>query len=630
MCGIVGVICKKGVLAEVYRERVNAALKQIRHRGPDGKGIYSDENIILGHVRLSIIDLTDAGHQPMSISDGNLIISYNGEVYNFKELKQELSGLGISYKSNTDTEVILEYFKSHGIAGFKKLNGMFAFSITDKSNGTSYLVRDRFGIKPLYYYTDMNKVVFGSEIKAIKTIVDAIEINEKALPEWSYYGNPLGENTLHKNIKQLLPGHYIEINTNTLEMVQNKYWVPESINTLPKNKVNDRSSIIKKTRSLLEKAVCRQLVGDVPVGVFLSGGVDSSAITAFAARNYGNQIDTFSVGFDFEKEKSELSKAALVAKQFNTNHHELMISGYDIVDVVQKMVFHHDSPFSDAANIPLYLLGQEVQGKVKVVLQGDGGDEIFAGYRRYSTLSNRVLWKPFVNSARVLHSKLARRNKAFYSRVRYLNALCSDDDAELMALMLTVEDKYCSPLNIFSEELHSQIKHLDAFSYYRECNNRFLNKNIVQRMLFTDTQTILPNVFLEKVDRSTMAASIEVRVPFLDNDLSTYVMSLPSEIKVKHGQKKWLLKKAMEEILPHDILYAKKTGFGVPYHLWLKGPLNELFNDKIAQLKRNRCTILDWQYIDILQHENLSGYRDHRFLLWKILNLMIWLSFREG
>ena len=626
MCGIVGVFFKKDCLAEDYKDKLNESLHKLAHRGPDGSGVYFDKNIGLGHVRLSIIDLSNAGAQPMVSSGETHVITFNGEVYNFRELSEDLAVENISYKSNTDTEIILEYFKLFGVSAFEKLNGMFAFSVLDKVNGKAYLVRDRFGIKPLYYRTDNDKIVFASEIKGVLTISESEGLNESALSEWSYYGNPLRGETLHKNIKQLLPGHYIEVDIDTLEFTERRYWCPE---LLHRSKPESQSEIIKKVNKLVEGAVCRQLVSDVPVGVFLSGGLDSSTITAFAARNYGKPINTFSVGFDFEHGVGELPKAALVAKEFQTNHHELRVSGYDIADTVQKMVYHHDSPFSDAANIPLYLLGQEVKDSVKVVLQGDGGDEIFGGYGRYATLSNRFLWRSFAPCVAKLHKTLGGSSSSFYSRQRYLNALANPNEAELMALLLTVEDKFHSPLNVFSQNLRQRIADVDPFSSYKDCNSRFSDEDMVQRMLFTDTQLILPNIFLEKVDRSTMAASIEVRVPLLDHLLTEYVMQLPSQLKVKHGEKKWLLKKAMENILPDSILYSKKTGFGVPYQLWLKGPLNELFHDKLSQLQARNCDVLNWVYIDRLMNENLTGHRDHSFMLWKVLNLMIWLSNNE-
>ena len=625
MCGIVGIICDKNVSVESYSGKVDKSLDLIKHRGPDDRGVYTYKNTILGHVRLSIIDVSAKGHQPMVCGENQSAITYNGEVYNYKDLKNEISSKNIKYKSNTDTEVILEYFKEHGPSMFDKLNGMFSFGLLNKNNKKAYLVRDRFGIKPLYYSIDKNKIVFASEIKSIIAICGGKELNEAALPEWSYFGTNNREVTLYKNIKQLLPGHYIEIDTDTLKYKYHTYWLPESLINNHSNAIKNKSTIIKQVRSLLESAVCKQLVGDVPVGVFLSGGVDSSAITAFAAKNYNKQLSTYSVGFDFELGEGELPKAAIIAKLFKTNHHEIRITGYDLADTVEKMVYHHDGPFSDAANIPLYLLGEKIKENVKVVLQGDGGDEIFAGYRRYQTLSSQKYWAPFINIITNLH-KLMPNNEQYHIRQRYLNALNTNNEGELMALLLTVEDKNFSPLQIFSQELQTRISEIDPFISYRDCNNRFKNLDIVQRMLFTDTQLILPNIFLEKVDRSTMAASIEVRVPFLDNSLIEYVMSLPSTSKIKRGEKKWLLKQAMRGILPDSILFSKKTGFNVPYQLWLKGPLYELFNDKIIELKNKKCDLLDWGYINKLMKETINGSRNNYFLLWKTLNLMIWLS----
>lgn len=626
MCGIVGIICKKNFSAEIYKPSLLRSLEQISYRGPDDNGIYVNQNIALGHVRLSIIDLTLNGHQPMLASDDEHVITFNGEVYNYEALKKELEPNSVNFKSKTDTEVILEYFRLNGVSAFKKFNGMFAFSVVNQKENKAFLVRDRFGIKPLYYFKSEDKIVFSSEIKAIETICGVQPVNEDILPEWSYYGTTLRASTFHKGINQILPGCYIEIDTNTLEFEEKAYWEPE--NLLNKSKENNKQ-VIKRVQSLLEEAVCSQLVSDVPVGVFLSGGLDSSAITAFAAKNYNKKIETFSVGFDFELGDGELPKAALVAKKFQTNHHEIRITGYDIADIVEKMVFHHDSPFSDAANIPLYLLGEKVKNNVKVVLQGDGGDEIFAGYRRYNTLSARPLWRPFIKPISIFHERFFTRNEDFYLRQRYLNTLQNIDEAELMALMLTVEDINNNPIQIFSKDIRERICNIYPFRSYRECNKRFLGKDLVQKMLYTDTQLILPSVFLEKVDRSTMAASIEVRVPFLDNALTDYVMALPSKLKVKQGQKKWLLKQAMKGILPENIIFAKKTGFSVPYNLWLKGPLNQLFNDKILELKNNNCNMLDWKYIEKLMHENVNGIRNNGFILWKILNLMIWLSINE-
>ena len=288
MCGIAGIICRKNFSAELYRESLNLALDKINHRGPDGRGIYIKNNIGLGHVRLSIIDLSDAGSQPMISNDENHVISYNGEVYNFKDLKNELMLKDSDYKSTTDTEIILEYFKRNGISSFNKLNGMFAFCLIDQVREKAYLVRDRFGIKPLYYSSNENNIVFASEMKAIKEISNINQMNEQVLPEWSYFGNALESRTIYKEVHQLLPGHYLEIDTSSLSVKKERYWSPESLNSKKVQSFKDVSKVVRKTQRLLEEAVCNQLVGDVEVGIFLSGGdTVSSNKLSFTITNIG-------------------------------------------------------------------------------------------------------------------------------------------------------------------------------------------------------------------------------------------------------------------------------------------------------------------------------------------------------
>lgn len=602
------------------------ALEIVNYRGPDDSGVYTAKNVVLGHVRLSIIDLSESAHQPMVDRKKRYVIAYNGEVYNFNDLKNTLLAQGHEFFSNSDTEVVLESFKAEGIRSFSKLNGMFAFSLLDRASNKLFIVRDRFGIKPLHYYENNRGLFFASEIKSILSLVDEpIGINRKVLSEWSYYGSALGARTFYDGVKKLLPGHYLEIDLKTLEVNCHSYWLPESLPSRSVRQSGGLPKVIDNIKILLKKAVERQLVGDVPIAIFLSGGIDSSAITAFAAQQYGGKLKTYSVGFNFGKGVDELPKAKKVSERFGTDHHELIISEYDLASIVELLVHHHDSPFSDAANIPLYLLGQQVKGKVKVVLQGDGGDELFAGYQRYQTLSTSWLWRPFAPLIAAAHNLLPH-NKAFFPRQRYLNALKSKTDAELMALLLTVEDKSFDPRRIFAEDVGREIAKIDPFQEFVNCDQRFQNKDLVQRMLFTDTQIILPDVFLDKVDRSTMANSIEVRVPFLDHDLVDYIMSLPSSLKVKRGVKKWLLKQALIGIVPDEILFGPKVGFGVPYQYWLKGPLRELFYDKLAQLETKGDNFLDFNQIRTLMDEHVSGRREHGFLLWKVLNLMIWLN----
>lgn len=625
MCGFSGVVLKSNVNQQESRDNLVKAVETIHHRGPDCQGFYTHKNVMLAHARLSILDLSDAGKQPMRSSCGRYVISYNGEVYNFEELATEFD---IENRvSKSDTEVILKVFQKIGVNSFPKLNGMFAFAIYDTYGDTVWLVRDRIGIKPLFYKQTDRGIFFGSEIKVIHEL-DPVpsKINTKAVHEWSYYGNCLGKQTLYSSINKLLPGHILEVNTKTLSVKMHCYWSQETVLRAKKSDLtNSVEGIIAKTRKLLESAVTKQLVSDVPIGVFLSGGIDSSAVTAFASRNYSGKLATFSVGFDFDKMTSELPKAKNIASLYGTEHHEIHISGFDVADTVEKMVHHNDLPFSDAANIPLYLLCAKVNSTTKVILQGDGGDELFGGYQRYNTLSHIRLMR-FVATLGGCINKLMPRNVGYYSRQRYINALKTSDPSELMALLLTVEDRTSPPTRIFAENFRGLVERSDPFSRYRHCASLFYDQDLVNQMLLVDNMIILPDIFLEKVDRATMAAGVEVRVPFLDNDLIDFCIGIPSKIKVQRGVQKWLLKKSLEGIVPNDVLYGKKQGFGVPFGFWIKGPLRDLLFDNLILFSKKHPKILDMKFIKNAFGDHLSGRRDYGFLLWKLMNFVLWVN----
>lgn len=625
MCGIVGKVVRQGVSLDLTCAKKDQVVNNIRHRGPDAHGEYTADRVWLGHVRLSILDLSDAASQPMQTEDGRYVICYNGESYNFAELSQSI-GLD-DLRSRSDTEVVLGAFAKLGIESIKLLNGMFAFAIYDKQAKKLWLVRDRLGIKPLYYRLDKHSLSFASEIKALLALDEqSSQCDLSLIHEWLYYGTTLGEQTLYQGVNKLLPGYFLELDLTTFSPKIECYWSPTQYASCKKY-TESSDERIHQTRNLLEQAVRRQLVSDVPVGVFLSGGIDSSAITAFASRHYQGKLATYSVGFDFDKGKNELPKAKEIAHLYGTDHHELHISGFDIADVVEKMVDHHDMPFSDAANIPLYLLSSKVSGTTKVVLQGDGGDELFGGYSRYTTLS-------FYRTARLLAkvggvvNQFTPRSAKYYRRQRYIHALKADGLADVMALLLTEEDG-CDDLTMpFTPEFRRIIHKTDPFARYQQCQQHFKNKDIVNQMLFVDSMVILPDIFLEKVDRSTMAASVETRVPFLDNELVDFCMRLSGPQKVRFGQKKWLLKKALEGIVPNDVLYGKKTGFGVPYGYWLRGALKPLFFDHLEVFQSKNPGVLDLITIKNLFDEHISRRRDRSFLLWKILNFVIWANRR--
>jgi len=365
------------------------------------------------------------------------------------------------------------------------------------------------------------------------------------------------------------------------------------------------------------------LVADVPVGVFLSGGIDSSAITTFATRHYEGKIDTFSAAFDFADGKSELSMAKRLARELQTNHHELEIQGRNLPDTIEALVGRHDEPFADAANIPLYLLSRELDGAPKVILQGDGGDEIFAGYRRHNVFSAERFWRsvaPFARAALKLH----KRDLKFHQYRRFVDAMQQPETAMRMALMLTQDTLEADPVCVLSPRLKAAVRDTDPFARYRELARRFKDESPLQRMLYTDTSILLPDTFLEKVDKPAMSFGIEVRVPFLDNPLTDYVLGLPGKYKTRLGRKKYLLKRALRGIVPDYVLTSPKRGFAVPFENWLRGPLAPYLRSVVFDDTTRRADLFDEGVLRAKIADHASGDRNNGFLLWKALQLALW------
>lgn len=624
MCGIAGKLVSWGGNLGLTVEKRTHALNSIRHRGPDMQGEYEDGCVWFGHVRLSIIDLSAAANQPMVSADGRYVICYNGEVYNFAELARLFNFRYM--RSHSDTEVVLQSFALLGVEVIKQFNGMFAFALYDAYAHKVWLVRDRMGIKPMYYCFDAQSLVFGSEIKAVLSLMnEAPESDLSSLHEWLYYGNALGERTFYKGIKQLEPGHYIELDLTSFTHQVKEYWSLKRQASCSNIVGSSVREMVVETRRLLEEAVRRQLVSDVPIGVFLSGGVDSSAITAIASKHYGKRLVTYSAGFDYSDGVDERPKARKIAKRFGTEHHELYIHGGCIADLVEKMVHHHDMPFSDSANIPLYLMASQISGMTKVVLQGDGGDELFGGYRRYTTLNYCFWLHPIARWAQRFHGVLP---ESFFRRrmQRYLHAFAAEDIATTMARLLTPVDSYSSPEEIFASPFRTKLLQSDPFVRYRECQQDFADHDIGNQMSFVDLTIVLPSIFLEKVDRSTMAASLEVRVPFLDNDLVDYVVRVSGRKKMPFGKKKWLLKQALQGVIPHDVLYGPKTGFSVPFGYWLRTSLKPLFFDHLAKFNRQWPNVLDTTKIEGMYAAMEGSEHDRANILWNLLNLLVWAN----
>jgi asparagine synthase (glutamine-hydrolysing) len=611
MCGICGYISDKNI-------NIKAMNNLLSHRGPDNQTVFSDKDksVGLGHTRLSILDLSDESHQPMRSQSQRYIIVYNGEIYNFLDLKNELIKLGVVFEKQSDTEVILEGFEKWGTALFEKLNGMFAFSIYDKVLNKIYIVRDRFGVKPLYYYNQNQDLVFASEIKSILAS-DIVEkkISYQGLYEYLHFATTLGETTFYNNIKKLEPGYFIEYDIKNRVLVIKKYKVNYEVS--PSS--DSLEDAIIKTKELFESAVKRQLVSDVPIGIFLSGGVDSTAITAYATKHYKGKVKTFSAGFDFDEGDNELENAKFIANHFGTEHHELHIKGDNVPSILEDVNHYFDQPFGDSANIPLYLMSKELKGKEKVILQGDGGDELFAGYHRYIRLHHYKTYKSIAKLLPLI-KKVIPKSSSKYKGLRFLFALNQREPSHEMAYILSQEMFDEDPADYFSEEIQGELHKVEPFQRYQHFYNKFKELDPVNRALYTDMNIILPDLYFEKVDRATMANSLEVRVPFLDNELVDYAMSLPSKYKVRGKEKKYLLKKAFEGVVPDKILNGAKKGFGVPFQYWLREPMrdfmlntirgSEIYNDKIEHLMQ----------------EHISKKKDNGYILWKLLNLSMWLK----
>lgn len=625
MCGIIGIAARAaGSVVSIAEERRRAALKELAHRGPDSSGEFCDDRIWLGHTRLSVIDLSDAGRQPMQTRDGRYVISYNGEVYNFRRLAREHALTGL--RSGTDTEIVLRLFEQAGADSFSWLNGMFAFSVYDKFERKLWLVRDRLGIKPLFYRIGEHGVSFASEIKGIHALEpDGRACDLAALHEWLYFGNPLGGRTMFKGIRQLLPGHYLEIELDSMNHVARPFWSLRAEVDRERKIPADDSTLFCETRDLLENAVRRQLVSDVPVGVFLSGGIDSSAIVAFASRHYDRRLTTYSAGFDFERGEGDLPRARRVAERFGTDHHELHIEGDNVADLISTLVRHHDMPFSDPANIPLYLMATRISPTTKVVLQGDGGDELFGGYRRYASLSHYRLLHRLAPAVKAV-SRLMPASRLKQRIRRYAEAFGANHLAETMALLLTVEGREAPPEAVFRSDLRRAIVGSNPFSRFTTCQGTFADQDIANQMSMVDLMIVLPETYLEKVDRSTMAASLEVRVPFLDHELVDFVVGIPGARKIPGGNQKWLLKKALEGVVPAEVLTGPKSGLSVPYGKWLQGPLRTMFFDHLGSLARSSPGVLDADHIATLFRRTGTGHYDHSHLLWKLLNFMVWFE----
>jgi asparagine synthase (glutamine-hydrolysing) len=624
MCGIAGYLELNNIEYKFDKKSLVAAMvSSIAHRGPDSVGYYCDDQIALGHARLSIIDLSSSANQPMSSLINGTKIVFNGEIYNFKELRKELQSSGVNtWSTNSDTEVILNLYIKWGLDGLKKLEGVFAVAIWDVEKKHLLLIRDRLGVKPLYFTILKSGFGFSSEISSLHKIPNFDDrVDEQSLSEYLWYGNTYGNRTFFSGARQLEPGHYLEISNGEIKI--DKWWQIEDY-LVDSSYSNDENSATRHLLDVLDNSVSRQMISDVPLALFLSGGLDSSSISASATHSGFEQLNSFSAAFDFEKGVNELSKAKKVADFLGLTHNEIHIDSTRIEDVILRLADAHGEPFADAANIPLYLMCKALPKSIKVVLQGDGGDELFAGYRRYSMLQHVNLF----NKIPAGLVNVAKHFGKFGNRfARMSNSVGNTDPAIRMALLLTRETLHDRPEKIFNHERSTfLLQNTDPFLEYKKAAVRFEKFDPIQQMLLTDLTVQLPSQFLTKVDRATMAAGIEARVPLLDEGILKLVLNMPVNWKVRGNNDKIILRNSQINRLPKDILTASKTGFGVPTDYWIANALFKMTRDYILDSSFHKKFDLNNDVIENMLNRHKAGDCNNGFLLWKLLQLSI--SFR--
>ena len=618
MCGFCGILrFEKGVGVDPSLiVRMSAVLT---HRGPDDAGIHVEGQIGLGHRRLRIIDI-EGGHQPMEsrAHDGaSQVIVYNGEIYNYMALRRELESLGHTFRTSSDTEVLLTAYKEWGQQCVDRLNGMFSFAIWDESKKALFLARDRMGIKPLYYYLDRKSFVFASEVRAILASSLVYSEPEKtALDAFLSLGYTPCPNTMFKGILKLAPGHAMTVDANGTIKTK-AYW---NFNKFVPSKLSFADAK-EKLRKLLQESVKMRLMSEVPLGVFLSGGLDSSAITALMSQESNQPFKTFSIGYEGDDDTNELPYARKIADLFGTEHHESILKPYDFLDVIPQMVEISEEPLVEIPAIALYQIAKVAKPHATVILSGEGSDEVFGGYGLYDKMLNM------------------ERARVFRKLFGFIPDSClPGDKLKKYAdwLSHTVSDRYKGT----SADLTERIKHSfysPEFLKYTQKNN-YLDRTflryfgdvkgqpLLSQLLYVDSKTWLPDDLLLKADKMTMATSVEMRVPFLDHKIVEFSASLPPEYKITNGEGKFILKKLMEKYLPKEIIYRKKMGFTVPTKRWFAGDLLGPVKDIVLSKTLMDTGWFQRKYLQNMFDRHEKGKGDYSRRIFSLLVLYHWLE----
>jgi len=620
VCGLAGIVLARDARVD---ERVLLAMRDAqRHRGPDEAGLYLGEGVGLGHRRLSIIDLSH-GQQPMVDEAAGLALVYNGELYNFPALKAELEALGVVFHSRSDTEVLLRAWQHWGEACLTRLVGMFAFAIWDMRARRVHLARDPIGIKPLYYgFTNAGDLVFASELKGL-LVHPGIErrIDPQALEDYLALGYVPDPKCIYRGIFKLPPGHWLSWRAGEPAPVPRQYWdVPFK---LVAGVTSDEA--VAELRGLLDESVAGQMIADVPLGAFLSGGVDSSAVVASMSRTSRQPVRTCSIGFDHGA-FDETEYARRVAEHLHTRHFEKRVSpdDYSLLDTLAAI---YDEPFSDSSALPTYRVCELARTQVTVALSGDGGDENFAGYRRYrlhaweSGLRARLprsLRKPMFGLLGSIYPKADWAPRPLRAKTT-LQALARDDAEAYFHSVSTTP--WALRRQLYSAAFKRELQDYSAHEVFRAHATRAPTDHPLSLAQYLDFKTWLPGDILTKVDRASMAHSLEVRVPLLDHRLVEWASSLPPALKLRGGVGKYIFKKTLEPDLPHDVLYRPKMGFSVPLSAWLRGPLAQRAREALLAGAVAECGYFEPAVLDRLLRQHVSGRRDHAPTLWSLLML---------
>jgi len=616
MCGIAGFVDSSAALdVEHARALVHRMCDAIRHRGPDDEGLFVDGSAALGMRRLSIIDLA-TGHQPIHNEDRTVWIVFNGEIYNYRDLRSELERAGHRFYTHTDTETIVHAYEQWGTGAIERLRGMFGLAIWDARSRSLLLARDRIGIKPLHYACIGDRLYFGSEIKSIlcgPEVPRALDLD--ALDHYLSFLYTPGDRSIFQGIDKLPPGHWLHWQDGRVTVEQ--YW------TLPEDDsfAGSEQDAVAALRARLTDAVRSHLVSDVPLGAFLSGGIDSSLVVGLMAQTSGATVKTFSIGFD-EPAFDELAHARRVAEHFGTEHHEFIVKP-DGVAILDDLVQHFDEPFADSSAIPTWYVSRMARQHVTVVLSGDGGDELFGGYDRYVPHPRVVAFDRYSPTALRRVAALAAERLPHGMRGRnFLRHVGRDD-----------RGRYLDAIRFFAQDEKPALLSADVRRALRGPDPEFrlagrfapyAHLSWPSQMMRFDAQTYLPEDVLTKVDRMSMAHSIESRVPLLDNDVLQFAFTLPASFKIKDGRRKHILKEVAATLLPRDILDRRKQGFGVPLGVWFRGRLRELFADTLLAPLTLQRGYFEPAFVRRIVGEHLAGTRDHTLRLWQLVMFERW------